>query len=295
MRQLGQQAGEPLRQHRLAGAGRPDHEQAQLARGRDFEGTLGRGLTLDIAQVRQRGCGAARHGLRLEQAAGIGGIAGQERAHDIEQMPCATHLQTADERGFLGAGHRQHQHARAAVRGGATQRQADRQGAMHRPQLAAERELAGELEAFEARRVDLSGCGQDAEGDRQVEATRFLRQVRRCEADGDALVVRELEAARLQGGAHALARLLHLGVGEAHQGEARQAVGEMDLDLDLGCLEAAQGPAVNGGEAHAGQGLRRVAPAKGRVIVIAPTRAAAVAIPLQEGTSTVQLRDLRVP
>jgi len=126
---------------------------------------------------------------------------------------------------------------------------------VHRAQLAAERKLAGELVRGQPLGVDLSGGGEDAEGDRQVEAARFLRQVGRREVDRHALVVRKLEPARLQGGADALARLLHFGLGEADQCEARQAVGQMDFDRDLGRLEPAQGPAVNGGEAH-GEGER---------------------------------------
>ena len=101
--------------------------------------------------------------------------------------------------------------------------------------------------------VDLAGGGEDAERDRQVEAARLLRQVGRREADRDALVVRELEAARLQRRADALARLLDLGVGEADEREARQAVGEMHLDRHRGRFEAAQGAAVDDGEGHAGR------------------------------------------
>jgi len=55
---------------------------------------------------------------------------------------------------------------------------------------------------------------------------------------------------RLQRGTDALARFLDLGVGEADQGEARQAVGEVDLDRHGRRLEAAQGTAVNEGQAH---------------------------------------------
>ena len=42
--------------------------------------------------------------------------------------------------------------------------------------------------------------------------------------------------------AHALARLLHFGVGQADQREARQAVGQMHLDRDLGRVEPMRAP-----------------------------------------------------
>jgi hypothetical protein len=52
-----------------------------------------------------------------------------------------------------------------------------------------------------------------------------------------------------QRGAHALARLLHLGVGQAHQREARQAVGQVHLDPHLG-RPAVECPAHHHGQRH---------------------------------------------
>jgi hypothetical protein len=51
--------------------------------------------------------------------------------------------------------------------------------------------------------------------------------------------------ARLQCSADALTRFLHFGVGEADEREAGQAVGEVHLDRDGGCIEAAQGTAAD--------------------------------------------------
>ena len=50
-RERRQDRGQPLRQHRLARAGRPDHQQIVPAGRRDFERALGRLLALDVAQV----------------------------------------------------------------------------------------------------------------------------------------------------------------------------------------------------------------------------------------------------
>jgi hypothetical protein len=55
--------------------------------------------------------------------------------------------------------------------------------------------------------VDLPAGRQDAQGDRQVEAARILRQVRRSQIHRDPLVVREFETRVLDGRSHALARL----------------------------------------------------------------------------------------
>ena len=141
----------------------------------------------------------------------------------------------------------------------ALQGERHRQCAVHRPQLAAERELAGELEGRQAAGIDMPGRGEDAERDRQIEAARLLRQVGGREADRDPLVVRELETARLQRRPHPLARLLHFGVGQADEREARQAVGEVHLDRHRRRIEAAKGATVNDGKGHVykGDGARR--------------------------------------
>ena len=50
-RERRQDGRKPRRQHRLAGAGRPDHEQIVAAGGRDFERALGALLALDVGEV----------------------------------------------------------------------------------------------------------------------------------------------------------------------------------------------------------------------------------------------------
>ena len=209
---------------------------------------------------RRSGSAAAatrRSGTASRSAARIGGFAGQERAHDVEQVAGAAHREAADQRRLVGAGVRQHQRARAfgalALRCSARAiASAPRTGRSSPPSDSS----PANSKRVEPRGVDLPGGGEDAERDRQVEAARFLRQVGRRQADRDALVVRELEAAGLQRRAHALARFLDLGVGQADQREARQAVGEMHLDRHRGRLEAAQGAAVDDGEGHGIDGRR---------------------------------------
>ena len=44
-------AGQPARQHRLAGAGRPDEQQVVAARGGDLEGAPRQRLAADVGQV----------------------------------------------------------------------------------------------------------------------------------------------------------------------------------------------------------------------------------------------------
>ena len=211
---------------------------------------------------RRSGSAAAatrRSGTASRSAAGVGGLAGQEGAHDVEQMAGAADRQAADRRRLVGAGERQHQRARAFAR-------RSRRAASPAPIASApgtgrssppsDSSPANSKPASRGG-IDLPGRGQDAERDRQVEAARFLRQVGRRQADRDPLVVRELEAAGLQRRAHPLARLLDFGVGQTHQREARQAVGEMHLDRDRGRFEAAQGTTVDDGKGHGSKAAER--------------------------------------
>ena len=75
-------------------------------------------------------------------------------------------------------------------------------------------------------------------------------QVGGRQVDGDALVHGPLQCAGLQRGTLALARLL-LRVGEADQGDAGQAVGEVHFHRDGGRAQRIEGAAVDDGERHA--------------------------------------------
>jgi hypothetical protein len=108
------------------------------------------------------------------------------------------------------------------------------------------------------RRIEVPGRDEDAEGDRQVTAVRFLGQGKAdARLSVARLLKRELEAAHPRGGAHPARDALALGVGQAQQRVARQAVAEMDLGLDFRCVEAASDPAVNRGQADATNSPRR--------------------------------------
>ena len=94
----------------------------------------------------------------------------------------------------------------------------------------------------------MSHGGQDAQGDGEIETSRLLGQIGRSEIDRDALVERKLQPTVAQSCSHPFAGLFHFGVRQPHQGERRQAVGEMDFDGDLRRFEAIQGTTVNDGK-----------------------------------------------
>ena len=92
------------------------------------------------------------------------------------------------------------------------------------------------------RGAQLAGGDEQADGDREVEAGAALAHARGRQVDRDPSQ-RPGQAAREDGGAHAVARLAHRGVGQADDGEAGQPVGDVDLDRD----RAADGTAQRGG------------------------------------------------
>ena len=97
--------------------------------------------------------------------------------------------------------------------------------------------------------ADLARGGQDAQRDRQVEAARFFRQVGRRQVDRDAACW-DVEAGILQRRAHAVFRFAHFGIGQADDGDARKAVGQVDFDVDGGRFHAGQGAASQDGQTH---------------------------------------------
>ena len=88
---------------------------------------------------------------------------------------------------------------------------------------------------------------QHADGDGQVEGRADLAHRRGGEVDRGA-GVGPLEAAREQGGPHTVAGLAARRVGEAHDGEAGKAPGDVDLDGDRDAVDPDEGGGRDGGE-----------------------------------------------
>ena len=134
------------------------------------------------APLRRRGA-RQRHGAHRPAAA---------RAPPRSRCRRARTSQPVDQRGLAALSPRQHQRARRPARRSASaSASAPRTG---RSSPASDSSPANS-KRVQPRRVDLPARGQDAQRDRQVEAARLLGQVGRRQVDGDALVVREGEAA----------------------------------------------------------------------------------------------------
>ncbi|MPN03614.1 hypothetical protein SDC9_150845 [bioreactor metagenome] len=154
-------------------------------------------------------------------------------------------LRVGHQGGFLGAAGRKHLMRLRRACGLGADRQCRGQRTAHRAQRARQRQLPRELIARKPGRVDHAASGEDAHGNRQVEAPRILGQIGGRQVHRDLLVGGELQPRVLQRRAHALARLLHFHVGQAHQGEAGQAVGQVHLNGDGRGLQPCQGAALH--------------------------------------------------
>ena len=230
-RQRRQDRGQPRRQHRLAGAGRADHQQMMPAGRGDLERALGAFLALDVAQIEQR-CLALVH-LRLRPRQHLRAF---EVVGDLDQRFRRDDLDIRARPGrFRAAGRRTDQALVARI--GADRR---RQHARDRRDRSVEPEFAEHGEAVERIRRDRADRRHQAERDRQIVMAAFLRQVGRREIDGDP-ARRQRQPRGDQRRAHPLARLGNRLVGQADDRERRQARRDLHLHVDRAGLDPLKG------------------------------------------------------
>ena len=206
------------RQQRRAAAARASTCRCRAVRSSAAECAAGRG---DLERA-----------LRVRLAAHVGEIGTPSRCGRRQRRSAAAaaraparcaHTASSDAR-RIDASRRAPAPPRPALAAGSTNARPSRRARQRHRQRAADRRAARRSaparrrirSAASALRGNLARGGEDAERDRQVEAARLLRQVGGREVDGD-LARRELELRVLQRGAHAVARLAHLGVGQADE------------------------------------------------------------------------------
>ena len=221
----GQDARQPARQHRLAGAGRADQQQVMAPGRGHFERPLGRPPVPADRRGRPppRPCRAA--GRRFRAAWATRRIAAQtldslgQRAHRDDadatrrrplRWRCRPAPATPRCPGAAG---------RAAT--GSTPRVAQHG--------AVERQLADDRRGGAVGAGRTPSAARMATRDRQVERGAGLAHVGRREIDRDAMG-RKVEAGVPDRRPHAIAALAHAGVGEADHREERQAEGDVDFD-----------------------------------------------------------------
>ena len=221
-RERRQDRGQPRRQHRLAGAGRADHQQIVPAGGRDLQGALGALLALDVAQVERRALELADLRARPHQH-----LRALEMVGELDQRAGRDDLHLGARPGGLRPA-RGRADQPLAARIGADRR---RQHARDRRDRAVEPELAQHREAAHGVRRDRADRRHQAERNRQIVMAAFLRQVGRRHVDGDAPRGKR-EPGSDQRGAHPLARLRHRLVGQAHHIERREPGRDLHLHVD---------------------------------------------------------------
>ena len=150
---------------------------------------------------------------------------------------------------LFGAARRQHPGPSLVICGHA---QRHGQGTAHRAQLTRQGQLTGKHMLPQRDFIQLTAGGQDADGDGQIKTPRVFGQIGWGQVDDDALIGGEVQAAVLQRRAHPFAGFAHLGVSQAHQGEAGQAVGHVHLDRDAWRFHAQNRAAVHLCEPHLG-------------------------------------------
>lgn len=155
-----QQAGKARSQHAFAGARRAKQQDRMAAGGRDLERAFHMQLTLHVGKV---GIARRLHG-RVPAVARQPRIffAGGEVGAHLQQRVGRVDAGVGNECGLVGVCLRQDEGA-AAAGTAALNREGHGERAAHRPQLARQRQFAGEFILVEFLRRDLAGRGQDAQ------------------------------------------------------------------------------------------------------------------------------------
>ena len=211
--------------------------------GGHLDGALGVFLAADVGQVdRLRYFGRRRGGRGLGRLVAADGLAVAQPSDEVAQRLGGEHADALDEGSLRRVDARDDGAAVARVARGADHRQ----HAVGVAQQPLQREFAQQHRAAQVR-FDLAAAGEDADCDGQVVGGALLAEVGGGEVHGDALHG-ELAAGVADGGADALARFLHGGVGQADDGEGGQAGGDVDLHVDDGAVEADDCAGVDFGE-----------------------------------------------
>lgn len=190
--------------------------------------------------------GARREDFRRIDADGRGRVAARERADEFDraaQVRDAVNVHARDDRRLVRVLFGQQERLDASV----ARPDGDGQRALDRAHATVERKLSdGEhvRQAFEF--AEIAVRAEDAERDGEVEARALFAHVGGREVDRR-LVEREEEAAVVDGGADALARLANGGIGQTDDGDGRRTIDlvsrgrEIDLNIDEIGVDAVDG------------------------------------------------------
>jgi hypothetical protein len=222
-----QQARQALRQHRLAGAGRSDHQQIVTAGGGNLDRPLRRLLPLDVGEVRiARVVGTQRRFRRRQRLRALEVVDQRQQAGGCQHLDAGGPRRLAALR--LGADQAERPRGRVHCR---------RQHARHSGQRAvqpqfAQRHVAGDLVPGQR-----THRRQQAERDRQVEVAAFLEQVGRRQIDGDP-ARRQRQPHRRKRRTHPLPALGDRLVRQSDDRKRRQTGCDVHLHVDIQHIDA---------------------------------------------------------
>ena len=241
-RQWRQDRRNPLREHRLAAARRADHDAVVTARCRHADGSLRGLLPAHVGEVDVVG-GEPLEPLAHPRRGGGDLQVAREEPHRLPERRNGNHVDVLDH-GGLGRARGRHDDSleRPMLRPSLPCRgDRDRQGPACGPRRSLERQFTDHRVILQPLRRKLSAPGEDAEGDRQVEGGRLLRQLRRGEVDDDP-VVRPVEARVDHRPGDAVRALADRGVRQPHEHGRRQGPsGNVHLHIDGHRIDPEQG------------------------------------------------------
>jgi hypothetical protein len=125
-----------------------------------------------------------------------------------------------------------------------------RERSLNGTQLAGQSELAREFELGQQIRRQLPRRGEDADGDRQVEASALLGKVRGREVHRHA-AIGAAEVGGVERRAHAIARFPHFLFGQSHDVRARKSAAHVHFHTHEGRIQARERATEHDGEGHA--------------------------------------------
>jgi hypothetical protein len=261
---------QPPGQHRLAGPGRPDEQQAVPAGGGDLEPPAGERLSADVGEIRtdRRRAGRARAVDRVLRPPVVAPGAGQG-LDPLPQGEHPAHRDPRDEGRLPGLPAWEHHRLEPGGPGALGDHERPAAG----PDDPAEGELADDGDAVELHPRGLTARGQEPDRDREVESRSPLRQARGRQVDRDP-PLRQLEPLVAERGPHALPRLADGEVAQPDDRERGQPGAHVDLHDHGARLQA-----VDRERLHAGQHGRHARPGSRAGTTVGPCRNRAVPAP----------------
>ena len=220
-----QDGRQPPRQHRLAAARRPDHQNVVPSGRRHRQGAFGVFLAAHVRKVHVVAPRLLEHALQVHRARLDGHLARQE-PDGLGQGRHGHDLEVGDDGGLSGVGGGQDEALEFLL----ACRQGHRQGPPDGPHGPVERQFAHHRVVPEAGREHLAGGREGPQRQRQVERRALLLRIGRGQVDRDATVGPDVPGV-LQGRGHAVLRFLDGRVGQPHDHHGRQAAADVELDL----------------------------------------------------------------